>query len=203
MGRNEFSSASYRVWREPEGLRIVVRVKPDGFRTLLNLIWILIWAAGEVVILLSLLGVFGPAGSALPRPLDGLFLTAFSVVGGIVLWRWLWRVGGREVFRIARSGLSARREILGIGRTRSFPVEKLRNVRGSRLKYRILHPTWGRMFIGPADFEIVIAHAGGSCAYGKGLQEGEAVALAGLLKGELGLQVRRHPPVSRHSAFLK
>lgn len=200
MGTNESSSGAFRIRREPEGLQVVVPVKSDGFRILLNLVWIAVWAAGELALLLFLSGDLGPAGPA--PPFAGLFLAAFSVAGGVVLWRSLWILGGREVFRIARSGLTARREIWGLGRTRTLAAGQIRSVRAGLLESQSLHPARGLNLVGQAGGAIVITHAEGSCCYGKGLGEGEAGVLAELLKAELGIQARPPSPLRRHAAFL-
>src|SRR6185436_9350253 len=137
MDHNEGSSPAFQVSREPDGLRIRMPVRPEKFRTLPNLVWVLIWAATEVWALLFILGWPGPLGSSHSGsvPLAGLFLAAFTASGGWVLWRWLWRMGGQESFLVAQEALWARREILGIGRSRKFDFGDIRNVRSARLKY--------------------------------------------------------------------
>jgi hypothetical protein len=77
------------------------------------------------------------------------------------------------------------REILGIGRARTFPRERIRKIRASRLHYRLVYPTWGRMFVGTGDGEIVVETDNGSAVYGKGLLFEEAERLADLLRSEL------------------
>jgi len=204
MDRNESATPAFRVIREPGGLRINVPVKAERFRSLLNLVWFLVWAAGEVAIVLFLLGTFHPAGfvPSVPLPLAALFLAAFSVGGGVVLWRWLWSVGGREIFLVARDSLLARREIWGIGRSRTFDLEDIRSVRAARLKYQVIYPSWGRMFIGHDESEIIIDEAGRTYAYGKGLEESEARDLVDLLLEEMGFQFHRQAGPKARSAFL-
>lgn len=196
MGLNELEKPVFWVTREPGGLRINVPVKPQGFRTLLNLVWLLLWAGAEAAIVLFLLGGFGAPASvvAVPLPVVAAFLAVFTVAGGFVLWRWLWRVGGRESFLVARNALLARREIWGIGRSRSFDLEKTRILKTGRLKYRVIYPSRGRMFIGNGESEIVIGGAGRTYAYGKGLEAAEARDLVDLLQEEMGFQFHQPPP---------
>ena len=203
MEKNKFAKPVFWVTREPGGLRINVPVKPQRFRTLLNLVWLLLWAGGEVAIVLFLLGGFGAPESvaSVPLPLVAAFLAAFTVAGGVVLWRWLWRVGGRESFLVARNALLARREIWGIGRSRSFDLEKTRSLRAGRLKYRVIYPSWGRMFIGNGESEIVIDGAGRAYAYGKGLEEAEARDLVDLLQEEMGFQFHKPPLQMEKTVF--
>jgi len=180
MNRNEYVNPAFKVARESEGLRIGVPVKPERFRTLLNLVWLLVWAAGEAAIILFLLGT--PSGS---RPLAGLILTTFTLAGGIVLWRWLWIMGGRETFLVTPTALLARREIWGIGHTRKLDLEKIRSVRAEWLRYRVIYPSWGRMFVGHEESQIVIQSAGRAYPYGRGLEEAEARGLVDLLQEEM------------------
>jgi|SRR6185369_11156350 hypothetical protein len=193
MDRNESSKPVFWVARESGGLRINVPVQSEQYRTLLNLVWVLVWAAGEVAIVFFILAGLN-APESVPFPLAGLFLAAFTVAGGVVLWRLLWRVGGRESFLVAREALLARREIWGIGRSRRFDHGKTRSVNAARLKDRVLDSSWGRMFIGQGEGEIVIHHAGRTYAYGKGLEIAEAAALVDLLEEEMDFQFHKVSP---------
>lgn len=203
MNRSELSNPPYRIVRDAEGLRISVPVKSEQFRFLLSLVWLLVWAAGETALVLFLTGRFASPGSTptVPTSVAGLFLAAFTVAGGVLLWRWLWFIGGRETFRVVRGALLARREIFGIGRSHRFALEKIRSVKASPLKYRVIYPSWGRMFIGHDESEIVIDCAGRSVAYGKGLEEGEAGNLADLLEEEMNIPIRRQPLPQVRPAF--
>jgi hypothetical protein len=204
MDRNETVNSAFRVIRKPEGLCISVPVKAERFRTLLNLVWLLVWGAGEVAIVLFMLGGFSPPGlaTAVSLPLAGLFLAAFTAAGGVVLWRGLWCVGGRETFIVSRNALLATREIWGAGHSRKFDLEKIRSVRAGRLKYRVIYPSWGRMFIGHDESEIVIDCGGRTYAYGKGLEEAEAGELVDLLEEEMGFQFHKQLPPKPQPAFL-
>jgi|SRR6185503_6387033 len=196
MDKNEFSKPVFWVTRESGGLRINVPVKPEGYRTLLNLVWLLVWAAGEIAIVIFILGGFNAPEflPAVPLPLAGLFLAAFTLAGGAVLWRWLWRAGGRESFLVARDALLARREVWGIGRSRRFDLAKTRSVKAGRLKSRVLSSTWGRMFVGLGESQIVIDCAGRTYGYGKGLEEAEAGDLVDLLEEEMDFQFHKQSP---------
>lgn len=150
MDRNNASKPVFRVARGPGGLHIRVPVKSERFRSLINLVWLLVWAGGETALVLLMGGAFGSPGADPPAspPLAGLFLAAFTVAGGVVLWRWLWGKAGSESFLVSGNMLLARREIWGIGRSRKFELEKIRSVKAGPLKYRVIYPSWGRMFIG-------------------------------------------------------
>lgn len=204
MERNELPAPSFRVTREPRGLRIDVPVQSGRFRTLLNFVWLGVWAAGEAAIIAFLLGGFGVPESvaSVSLPIAGLFLAAYTAAGGIVLWRWLWCVGGRDTFRVTPDALLVRREICGIGPTRSFPLEKITSVRTDPLRYRVLYPSWSRMFLDPDGSEVVIVCAGRMYAYGKGLEEAEALDLVDLLQEEVDFKSRKQRIPGALPAFM-
>ena len=174
MAGTESSNPAFQVVREAGALQVTVPVKTERFRTLLSLVWLLVWAAALPPLL----------GSS--DPLAGPFLAAFTLAGGVVLWRWLWRVGGRETFRVAGDTLVARRGVWGIGRSRTFDLRKIKSVKAGRLLYQVVYPSWGRMFIGHDESEVLIDGR----AYGKGLEDAEASALVGLLEEEIWLRTR-------------
>jgi len=193
MNTSERSNPAFRVSREAGGLRICVPVKRDRFRSLLNLVWLLVWTVAEAVLILLISGAFNRSGlfPAVSVPAVGLFLAVFTIAGGVVLWRWLWGMGGRESFEVGREALLARREIWGFGHSRRFELDELRSVTAGRLNYRMIYPHWGRMFIGNDEGQIVIVGAGHTHAYGKGLSEAEAWDLVELLQDEMAVRFQR------------
>jgi hypothetical protein len=203
MNKNEFSNPAFRVSREPGGLCVRVPVKSDSFRNLLNLVWLLVWTAAEAAIILFLMGSFKSSG-AIPSfspPLGGLFLAAFTIAGGFLLWRWLWGMGGMESFLVERYALMARREIWGFGHSRRFDLDELRSIKAERLDYRMIYPLWGRMFIGHDEGEIVVVCAGHTHSYGKGLTEDEAWDLVELLQDEMAIRFQQPRFPASRSAF--
>jgi hypothetical protein len=204
MKRNEFSNPAFSVTRVATGLRIRVPVKSERFRMLLNLAWLLVWATGEAAIVRYLLEGSSPTGSFHPvsPPLAGLFLAAFTVAGGVVVWRCLWYLAGRETFLLSPDALQARREIWGIGHSQTFPLHGITSVKAGRLKYRVIYPSWGRRFIGHDESEIVIECGGRTHSYGRGLEDVEAADLVDLLKEELRFHYHPQPvPEAEPASF--
>jgi len=204
MDRTTFTSPAFQVARVSSGLRVSVPVKSDRFRSLLNLVWFVVWLVVEGAILEFLVGGFGPAGSvsSVPLSLAAGFLAVFTAAGGVVGWRWLWCLGGRESFLVEQAALVARREIWGVGHTRRFDLQELTSLKAGRLKYRVTYPSWGRMFIGHGDGEIVVDYAGHTFAYGKGLEEAEAWDLVDLLEDEIAFRFQKTPLFKARTAFL-
>ena len=186
MEEDEFTHPGLRMIRESRAFKVVLPVKSDRFRRFLHLVWSVIWLAGEGALIAGMRGLLPMP--ALPEPVLLGFLAAFTAAGIFVIYRLLWYMAGREIFVVRGDRLEMRREIWGIGRTRVFERSSIRKIRGRRLNYEVVYPSWGRMFIGHGNGEILIEQDGEVHAYGKGLKENEARLLASLLHQEL--QVR-------------
>ena len=192
MEENEFTHPGLRMIRDGGRLFLLVPVKAQRYRRLLHLMWFLIWMAGEAALVAGLLG--WNRIPAPPRPVLIAFLSAFTIAGVYILYRLLWYMAGRETFVVTPTNLVAKREIWGIGHTRTFDRDKIQNLWGQRFNYEVVYPSWGRMFIGHGDGEILIESDGKTYAYGKGLEEKEARALADLMKQELNVRPRDRRP---------
>jgi hypothetical protein len=171
----------------PGGLRIVIPAPRRWVVTLFLGAWLCGWAAGLVSAVSQLLR----PGSApdLRGPGLGLFFAVwlgFWLVGGaLALWGAAWNVAGREVVSVAGSNLVVRREVAGIGRTRTFDTAAVRNLRvvpfsagaiGARRR------DWAaKAGRGPIAFD-----AGGTTQHlGAGLDDAEAEQLVAVLRERL------------------
>lgn len=171
-------------------LRIDLPVKAGRFRRLVDFVWLCVWIAVEGSLIAELAGV-----RILPRPPSSLALPTvlFTAAGLFLLYRCLWYWTGRERFVAGPLGLVVRRQILGLGRTWTFPKDQIFDIRAERMRYRMVYPSWGRMFIGNGDGRIVVEAEGRSHLFGKGLEMEEAERLAELLRAELAESRRRQP----------
>jgi hypothetical protein len=192
MEESEFTHPGLRMVRDAAAFTVILPVKAQRYRRLLHLVWFVAWMAVEAALVASLLG--WPAVPAPPRGAAVVFLAAFTVAGLFVLYRMLWYMAGRETFVVTEDGLSIRREILGAGRTQRFDRASIRSIRGARLSYQVVYPSWGRMFIGHGEGEILIEAGGRSHAFGKGLEEEEARILASLIQQEVRARSRDRRP---------
>ncbi len=183
MEEAEFTHPGLRMIRDANAFTVILPVKSQRYRRLLHLVWFVVWLAGEASLVASLLG--WQALPAPPRPALVAFLTVFTAGGLYVLYRLLWYVAGKETFVVGRDRLQVRREIWGLGHGRTFERRSIRNISGQRLNYDVVYPSWGRMFIGHGEGEILVESDGRAYAYGKGLEEEEARILASLIRQEL------------------
>lgn len=189
-----FTHPGVRMVRDPGRLEVTLPVKAQKYRRLLHLVWAWIWLSGEVILIATLAGYDIVPAPPPPRAFLLTFFAAFTAAGVFVLWRLLWYMAGRETFDVTRGRLLVRRSMLGLGRTRTFEPGRIRSIRGQQLSYRVVYPSWGRMFIGHGNGEVLIDTADGSYAYARGLEEEEAGLLASLLTGELKLHPRDRRP---------
>ncbi len=192
MEEDEFTHPGLRMIREPRGFKVVLPVKVDRFRRFLHLVWFVVWLAGEAALVAGLRGMLPMP--PLPQPVLLAFLAAFTAAGIFVLYRLLWYMAGRETYVVRGDRLEVRREIWGIGHTRAFERSSIRKIRGRRLNYEVVYPSYGRMFIGHGNGEILIEQEGEAHAYGKGLKEEEARTLASLLQQELTVRSGHRRP---------
>jgi len=186
MEHDEYTHPGLRIFRDPEGFQVLLPVKADRFRRLLHLVWVVV---GLVVIAGLVAAVRGWA--PVPFPPQSVLVTmlaAFSAGWLFITYRFLWYAAGRERFIVSRDIIRVRREILGIAVSRSFRRDEIRNIRAGRFDYRVIYPSWGRMFIGHGEGEILIETRRGVHAYGRGLEEDEARKLASLLREEAHLR---------------
>jgi len=193
MEIDEFTHPGLRVFRGADGFQILLPVKAERYRRLLHLLWVVVGLAVAVVLAAAVLG-WEPVPLP-PRPLLAGLLAVFTVGCAYLVYRWLWYAGGRERFIVTRDMVRVRREILGLGFQRVFKRTEIRNIRAGRFGYRVIYPSWGRMFIGHGEGEILIETRHRTYAYGRGLEEDEAEKLAWLLKEEahLAAPARRRP----------
>lgn len=192
MEFDEYTHPGLRIFRDSDGFQILLPVKAQKYRRLLHLVWIVIGLGVQAALVASLLG-WQPVPVP-PLPVVVALLVAFTAGWLYMVYRWLWYAAGREHFIVTRDMVRVRREILGVGITRMFEREEIRSIRAGRFDYRVIYPSWGRMFIGHGEGEILIVTPQSTHAYGRGLEEDEARKLASLLTQEAHLKtVDRRP----------
>ena len=193
MEHDEFTHPGLRMYRNEEGFQILLPVKAERFRRLLHLLWAVVGLGVEAVLVAAILG-WSPVPFP-PRPFLIGLLIVFTVAWAFNVLRFLWYAVGRERFIVTRDMIRVRREIAGISFPKVFRREQIRNIRAGRFDYRVVYPSWGRMFIGHGEGEILIDTPTRTFAYGRGLEEDEAYKLATLLKDEAHLRSpeRRRP----------
>ena len=169
-------------------LRVMVPVRREGYRVLIDSLWLAILAAFEVALILLLVGRAPPelTPGVLTKSAIALLL-GFGAVGGLLLiWRILWMAWGQEEFSTDNECLLLRR---GIGRltisTKRFPLSRVRNFRVGPLRYHLFYPSWGRPFVNHEEHQVFFDVDRWTYHVARGLTRSEAEYLATLLRESL------------------
>lgn len=165
---------------EPEGLRIVIPARQHLFLMLFLAAWLCGWAVGEVTVLDQLLeGQLNEPGAEL---FAAAWLILWTVGGGFVLYALLWGIAGREVVVLTGQALVLRREIFGIGRSREFDLDHVRDLRFAPAVYNPWDSSAAFQFWGIGGGSLAFDYGARTYRFGAGVDEAEAKFLAGALK---------------------
>lgn len=109
----------------PQGLEIVIPAPRNLFLLSLLGVWLMAWGAGE----LSALERLRSGRGADPEELLLVWLVIWTAAGLLAAYAWLWMLVGQERIVLGTSSLRIRREILGVGLTRTYPLLRIRSLR--------------------------------------------------------------------------
>jgi hypothetical protein len=184
MVKDQTRPFRHRVADDPNGIRIILPVKPQRFRMLLHLVWSAAWILfGASVLWIRPLSSAGAVSSDSPPRLFVILGVAVFLAGGIfVVWRWLWYLAGTETIRVDPRKLSISRGIAGLRITRGFEIAQIKDLRVRPLIYKVIYPSWGRMFVGHGDSQILFDDENGFHAFARGLTFAESKDVLEALK---------------------
>lgn len=154
----------------PEGLRIDIAAGPLR-RTFLGFVgtWLAFWNLAALAAALRL--VPGESGEVAT---GWRFALVWLVGDAMALPPFLWYLGGRQVIRIDGRTLTIRREVFGIGRSRSYDLGGIRELRASSE--------------GLEDgSSVAFDHEGRRRRFGAFLPEAEAEHLVGAIRARFDL----------------
>jgi len=109
----------------PEGLEIVIPAQ----RNLVVVLFLGVWLAGWVMGELTTLADFLKGGPRRPEGYVLLWLTLWTVGGVFAVYMWLWMLVGKERILMGTSALRLKRDVLGLGPTRSYELLRVYNLR--------------------------------------------------------------------------
>jgi hypothetical protein len=152
----------------PEGLTIVIPARRHLFVIAFLGLWLVGWFLGEVNAIAQFFSgrLTGPEAALL------LWLVLWTVCGSFALYVWLWMLIGKERILLGSSTLLANLDLLGLGRTRTYALARIRNLRVAPVP------------IGPRENTIALrlaGLAGGMIAFdyeGKAIRLGASVDAA-------------------------
>lgn len=164
----------------PEGLEIVI---PAG-RNLVLAIFLGMWLAGW---LMGELNAIAQARRDFASdPFLVMWLAGWTVAGIAVAYFWLWTLVGKERIVMGTSTLRVKREVLGLGRTRTYALSKIRNLRVAPQPQRPGSPNFS---FGLASFMggvIAFECEGKTIRFGASLDEAEAVTIVERMRQRFG-----------------
>lgn len=182
---------------EIEGLRITIPAVRNGFLIPFLSVWLVGWAGGEVFALGAIIAaglghpipMKGPAGPVVP--FLAFWLTGWTVAGVFVMDALVWFLRGRESIAIDPDGQTLVARRLGTlipRRTRSYPLDQVRNLRFAPLVMQLFPTSLRESFeyqlqwMGTGGGSIAFDHPGGTGRFGSQLSETESRRLIKTIK---------------------
>jgi hypothetical protein len=164
-----------------DGVRVVIPAPRNWLLISFLSAWLVGWFFGERSALLQLLGL--SSGGMTPRHFQPGFLLLWLVMwtaGGIaVVTTLLWQLAGREVISANSLALSRRIEAFGIGITRSYTLNAIRDLRATPYvnprytRQRAILPWAG----GDGSGSIAFDYGARTIRFAPGIEEAEAKML--------------------------
>ena len=108
-------------------MELHILAKKDWGSLIFIPVWLVFWTFGGVT---AMKWVIHP-GPSTPRAFIALWLAGWLLGEVWAIYWWLWSGFGREIVTIREGAFSIRRDILGYGRTRSFPIGSVKSLRAS------------------------------------------------------------------------
>ena len=162
----------------PEGLEIVIPARRHLAVLLFLGVWLVGWLMGEVTAVSQLF-------SRRPGGAEGIlliWLIFWTLGGGFAAYIWLWMLVGKERILMGTSMLHVKRDVLGLGRTRTYELYRIRNLRVAP------QPTGPRdtgaalKFAGLAGGLIAFEHEGKTIRFGAAIAETEGRMIVDRMK---------------------
>lgn len=100
-----------------------------------------------------------------------LWFVGWTVAGIWTIIVWLWLFAGREILKVTPGTLSLRSEVLGIGVTREYSIEEVRNLRAVTIGD---YSTWGWSVVPRGDDGLAFDYRAQTVHFGTWLDEPEA-----------------------------
>jgi len=153
-----------------DGLRFYIPPPRHWYVLLFLILWLFVWVG------IGSQFVFG----AFFRTTTGLdwFHVIWSVgwfLGtGYVIFTVAWMLVGVEVIDVSPQGIQARRQVFGLGRTRDYDGNHIRQLRASPMNYSAFNRSQSFESLGLAGGQIAFDYGAKTVRFGGGIDEAEA-----------------------------
>jgi hypothetical protein len=120
---------SNRIARVPtvSGVELHITAKKQWFNLIFYPIWLVGWTFGGIMAIRVLLW----PGPSTPRLFFLIWLVGWAMGEIWVTYQWLWTAFGKEIVKVSEGELTIKRDILGRGRSRAFPIGSVANLRAA------------------------------------------------------------------------
>lgn len=162
-----------------EGLEVLVRPRRNLFVTSFLGVWLCFWAAGEVMVPVT---VFRGAPRNASVPFLILWLALWTGGGAFALYVFWWSLIGRERIVFSPSRVSIVRELFGMGRSRDYDIQHIRDLRVSPMPYNPFDFRAALQFWGIGGGVMAFDYGAATIRFGVGLEEGEAKSVIAQVK---------------------
>jgi hypothetical protein len=162
----------------PHGLELHIRAQKEWGVLIFVPVWFAFWTFGGVQ---AIKWVVHPTSSA-PNLFLILWLVGWAFGEVWAVYVWLWTAFGEEIVQVREGSLKLRRDILDLGRSQTFSLSSVRNLRASGIFPS--HSNWENMLIqmklrgGTVAFDC----EGETVRFGIQLTEPEAQEVVAVLK---------------------
>jgi hypothetical protein len=180
-------SARFQAVEEAGWFSVSVPVRPDWYVIIVGGFWLCWWALGEVMATRLLFQDLGQVPLGVSAFIL-VWLTGWTIGGGITLYLWLWNVAGDELVAVGQGSLVLRRTVFGMGRYREFALAHIRDL-------HVVAPTsfawtWGwASLISTLGGSVAFNYGARTYGFGFGLDGAEAKLLLDALRPHLPAQI--------------
>lgn len=107
------------------GAELHIRAKREWGGLIFIPVWLTFWTFGGVM---AMKWVLHP-GPSTSRAFILLWLLGWAAGETWAVYQWFWTAFGKEIVLAKEGALTVKRDVLGLGRTRSFPIGSVANLR--------------------------------------------------------------------------
>jgi len=161
-----------------------VRVSVPARRNVAVIVFMLAWLGGWYFGERSVLRQLLASGVSGRNAFLGFWLVGWSVGGLLAARAVLWMLFGREMIELRDSELAVRRAAFGVGRTRSYDIGAIKNLRAEPWTRAAGRNSLGDL--GGATGTIAFDYGPKTIRCGGGMDEAEARQIVELFKGRNG-----------------
>lgn len=179
----EPESPRFVLEQTPAGLHAVVPARRNVFVLLFMCVWLGGWVFGEVHAIRELTS---PTENT-PYLFLAVWLAGWTLGGAFAVGTVLWQFAGREVISIGSGTLEHRVEAFGIGRTRSYRLSDVKNLRATDFSANPFtnQAAWFPPVTGSGFGPVAFDYGARTMRFAPALEEAEAKLLVGKLASHL------------------